>query len=488
MRLLILFLVCLFFHHPGYTQYAYQLFRPGVQYLYEHELPTSDYTSPLLGIRLDGAACQVMYASIQPDIPGGDPTCLTKVPAFIGSEICQSSAQTSLNLGTDEDPLWLQLFPGALPGTSWLANVQGNDSIYAKVEDLEWRSVLGLMDSVKSIGFYTKDDAAQFVPLYEETPIKISRNYGLVQGVFLHWLGTAAGSIDLIGMSNPQVGLQHPDRQSIFQLQPGDELHLLTVKTTLTDNSFYHEYREKKNILLSTGWLSGNTILFHAFRSDQKIYQSGPAAQPDTLFLSGTADTLFLPWTSLNYLNEQPGALVADAILNDTWRIVTLGNHYFCERPAKRLGSPFFLGNENCAIPWLDALPGDDFYALLGGPYYQNTSIGGFDFRIFNYAHLAGAAPCGTPYDFVVATSSAAAISPLRIWPNPVQDLLYLQGFSASQQYRAEIWNAQGQLIQPITKNYHPHQISVQHLPAGTYYLRCFPTDHPPQTIKFIKL
>ncbi|WP_020535338.1 T9SS type A sorting domain-containing protein [Lewinella cohaerens] len=488
MRLLMIIFVSFFFINCACAQYAYQLFRPGVQYLYGHDLPVTDYTSPLLGIRLGGAACQVMYESLQPDIPSGDSSCLTKVPAFIGSEICQSVGQTSLNLGSDEEPSWLQLFPGSLLGSSWLATVDGNDSIYAKVDNLEWASVLGLMDSVKTIGLYTKEENGQLVPLYEEPPLQISRNYGLVQGVFLHWLGTSTGRIDLVGMSTPQVGLQNPDRQSIFQLQADDELHLLTVNTTLSEDAFYHEYREKINTLTGAGWLSGNTIRYFAFSSDQKVYQSGPAANTDTVFLYAEPDTLFLPWEQLSYLDKQPGELIADANLPDLWQVLTLGSRYFCEQPAKRLGAPFILGNEACAIPLFDALPGDDFFAFYSGPYYQNTTIGGFRFRILNYARFAEQSPCGNPFDFVVGTTSAPSVLPLHIWPNPVQNELNLQSPYANKgQLEIEIWSAHGQLIQSFTAFSKNTQIPVQHLPAGAYYLRYTLPNKQPEIIKFIK-
>ncbi len=488
MRLLIIISVCFFFTSSGYSQYSYQLFRPGVQYLYEHDLPATDYTSPLLGIQLSGAACQVMYESLQPNIPSGDPSCFTKVPSFIGSEICQSAGQTSLNLGTDEDPWWLLLFPGAQPGAFWLATVQGNDSVYAKVDHLEWTSVLGLLDSVKTIGLYTKNAQGQFLELYEEAPLKISRNYGLVRGVFLHWLGVSAGTIDLVGMSTPLVGLQNPDRQNIFQLQTGDELHLLNIKTTLTEASFYHEYTEKQNTLISQGWLNGNSQRYYAFLSDQKIYQSGPAATPDTLYFSAIRDTLRLPWAPLNYLDKQPGALVASSNLSDTWQIVSLGHRSFCGRPAKRLGAPILLSNTPCVLPWFDTLAGADFYAHYSGPYYEQTTIAGINSRILIYANLSGEPPCGTPFDVVVNTTNVPTLAPVSIWPNPVHEELNLSyPPTIERPVKIEIWNAHGQLINSFTAFNENTSISVQHLPPGSYYLRYFLPNEQPQTTKFIK-
>jgi hypothetical protein len=488
MRLLIIISVCFFFTTNAYSQYPYQLFRPGVQYLYEHDLPATDYTSPLLGIRLNGAACQVMYESLQPNIPSGDLSCFTKVPSFIGSEICQSAGQTSLNLGTDEDPQWLLLFPGAQPGTSWLATVQNNDSVYAKVDHLEWTNVLGLMDSVKTIGLYIKNAQGQFLALYEEAPLKISRNYGLTQGVFLHWLGVPASTIDLVGMSTPLVGLQNPDRQRIFQLQSGDQLHLLNIKTTLTETSFYHKHAEKQNTLVSQGWLNGNSIRYYAFLSDQKIYQSGPAANPDTLYFSAITDTLFLPWASLNYLDQQPGALVASPNLSDTWQVVSLGHRYYCDRPAKRLGAPFFLNNTPCVLPWFGALIGDDFYAHYGGPYYEQTTIAGIDSRILIYANLSEEPPCGTPFDAIVSTTSVSSPAPVNIWPNPVHEELNLWYTPAiGYPLKIEIWSAHGQFINTFTAFTENTSIPVQHLPPGVYHLRYSLPNQPPQTIRFIK-
>lgn len=488
MRLLIIISVCFFFTTNAYSQYPYQLFRPGVQYLYEHDLPATDYTSPLLGVRLSGAACQVMYESLQPNIPSGDLSCFTKVSSFIGSEICQTAGQTSLNLGTNEDPQWLQLFPGTQPGTSWLATVQGNDSVYAKVDHLEWTSVLGLMDSVKTIGLYTKTPQGQFLALYEEAPLKIGRNFGLIQGVFLHWLGVPAGTIHLAGMSTPLVGLQNPYRQGIFQLQTGDELHLLNIKTTLTETSFYHKYTEKQNTLVNQGWLNGNSVRYYAFLSDQKTYQSGPAANLDTLYFSAETDTLLLPWVPLHYLDQQPGALVASPNLSDTWQVVSLGHRFFCGRPAKRLGAPFFLSNMPCVLPWFGALIGDDFYAHYGGPYYEQTTIAGIDFRILTYANLSGEPPCGTPFDAVVSTTSVPASAPISIWPNPVQNELNLRyDLSIGYPLKIEIWSAHGQFINAFTAFNENTSIPAQHLPPGVYHLRYFLPNQPPQTTRFIR-
>jgi hypothetical protein len=466
----------------GHAQSPYQLFRPGVQYLYSHQLPVSDFTSPLLGIQVGEEECHIMYESLQPNIPANDPECLVRVPAFIGSEVCQTATATTLNLGSDEDPLLLTLFPEHPVGSTWLAVVTPADSVYAKVDQVTWTSVLGLPDSVKTINLYTIENG-DLLPLYNTAPIRISRNYGLVTGVFLHWLGTPTGPIELVGMSDPVVGVQNPNREQVFQLTAGDELHVTKVTTQFVDDSFYHEYREKQNTYTSTGLLPGGDRFF-VFRGDQKIYQDGPAASTDTIRLTDQTDTLVVPWPRLAFLDEQPGALLTSPDYPESWQVVSLGHQYFCEQPAKRLGAPVFMSNEECAVILFDVLPGDDFYAYYSGPYYRSITVGGFHFRLLEYANVAGQPSCGTPFDFVVNTEEVLEAEQIVLWPNPVRHQLNISWFSDLSLDRSlEITNSVGQIVHQTFFSSNHQNLDLSSLPEGNYYLH-FLTPNGQTTIR----
>lgn len=481
MRLSLLF-SCLLFLTLSHAQPPYQLFRPGVQYLYAHELPASDFTSLLLGVRVGEEQCHIMYESLQPNLPANDPECLVRVPAFIGSEVCQTATTTTLNLGSDEDPLLLTLFPQNAVASTWLATVVATDSIYAKVDGVIWTSVLGLTDSVKTINLYTIENG-DFSPLYNMAPIRISRNYGLVTGVFLHWLGTPTGPVELVGMSEPAVGIQNPNREQVFQLTAGDELHLTDVRTVFVDDSFYHEYREKKNTYLSTGELPGGNRFF-AFRGDQKIYQDGPAANTDTVWLANQADTVVVSWAEMEFLNEQPGALFTSPDYPDSWQVVSLGHEYFCEQPAKRLGASVLMSNEECAVILFDVLPGDEFYPYYSGPYYRNVTVGGFRFRLLEYANVAEQPSCGTPFDCVVGTEDILATESMVIWPNPVSDYLNISWPTDAGVIRSiQITNSTGQVVDQTSFSNNYQNLDLSSLPEGNYYLH-FLTPNGQTTIR----
>ena len=62
-------LFCLFFlaqcSYWAAAQEEYRLFHPDVTYLYANPLETSNYTSPVLGIKLGNQVCETTYTSVQ---------------------------------------------------------------------------------------------------------------------------------------------------------------------------------------------------------------------------------------------------------------------------------------------------------------------------------------------------------------------------------------------------------------------------------------
>ena len=61
------------------------------------------------------------------------------------------------------------------------------------------------------------------------------------------------------------------------------------------------------------------------------------------------------------------------------------------------------------------------------------------------------------------------------VYPNPTQDVLYIQGIEAQ---TLRVFNMQGSMLQPTEST----QVSVSHLPTGTYLLQI-----GTQVVRFIK-
>ena len=458
----------------GWSQEAYRLFQPNVQYVYRHELPDSPGTSPLLGMFLDDSPCQTTYESVQPNMPDGDWLCLTRVPAFIGSEVCREGGLTRLNVSDDESPLWLELQTEAPLGNLWLAALTP-DSVFARVDDIYQGEFLSLTDSIKAIGFYRKNEMGQLTPLYEEAPLLVSKNYGLVRAVFLHWLGAEVGPIELAGMSEPAVGLQNPTRLTTINLIAGDELHSKTSYTGYTpEDEFIVDYKDERAVFVERFWTGENDTINLVFSVDHQTYFSlGGGPLRDTVYTPPYLDTMTYEWALLSFLDEQPGALIPDPVDDDIWRTVMLGYNYRCDRPAKQWSTEIGFWSEDCGETSIDALLGVAYYRGFYGPYFDYVYVGGFyfDIRRLAYAALSDGTICGEPLDFLSSTDELILEGAITTWPNPVKELLWWGIPDNQETLMVNIINAQGQVLTFDSTG--PNQaLDVSSLPPGVYWLQ----------------
>jgi hypothetical protein len=359
----------------------------------------------------------------------------------------------------------------ANPGQNWLAMTQP-EIIYGRVEQVVVESFLGLTDSVKYIAFYRENTAGQLIPLYEEVPFRISRNYGLISGVFLHWLGLETGSIELLGMSEPAVGLQNPSRESIFQLVVGDVLHLKKKETEFTPETFRHIHTEDRAILTGIDWNESNTILTYTFAAVRKRYFEGPGAGTDTLY-SEEVYAQEIDWEELRYLDVQPGAVYQDTDLPESLRVLALLPDAFCEQTGKRLQYPVLQSPDSCYTPWLDVFAGPIFYDQLAGPYFNFVGLNGFQVCDLRYANLSNGFSCGDPFDIMVNVSTPELLE-FELYPNPATDYVQLSwdSFSAST-LAVDLYDSMGRFLFKRFVVNNGDKIDVSGLPAGVYVLNC---------------
>jgi len=449
--------------------------------------PMSDFTeneafsSPVLGMKLGAEPCSTTYESAIPNIAillAGD-YCLELAPSFIGQEVCQDSVRTLLTISSNEDGQVFELRPQAPLGSNWLAIEDPliipefiQPSIYARVDAVQWESVLGLMDSVKYIGLYHLDDQGNYIPLYEETPFRISRQYGLVSCIVLPWLGIDIGRMELLGMNAPQVGLQNPTRASIFSLTTGDELHTHEVTTIMQGFSSYYLLRDSK-VQVENAWFSSDSSSFYyATVADLAISYEGANAPGSPATFFQIRDTVRLDWAAFAFLDRQPGELLYREDGLAAYEVLRLTPDFFCEKPAKNLSYPLVIRNEACLGPVIDVFSGSDYIAQLSGGYYQYSTLNGIHERTLQYASLTNGFVCGTPFDFVVNERELPVVFPLASWPNPVAGNLHLSW--PTEKYPTlslELLDSFGRRLRTYTDLTPNDVLDLADLPSGVYLL-----------------
>jgi hypothetical protein len=458
------------------AQDAYRLFRPDVQYLYANPAEETSYTSSVLGMRLGSQNCETTYTSAQVSPFAAFPEeCIQRVSAFIGSQVCHNEQTTELTITIAGIPQVLTIMQRANPGQNWLAMTQP-ETIYGRVEDVTVESFLGLTDSVKYIALYRENTAGQFIPLYEEVPIRISRNYGLISGVFLHWLGLETGSIELLGMSDPPVGLQNPTREHLFQLTVGDVLHLKKVDTEFTPESFQQVHTEDQMIVTDVAWNAGNTILTYTFESDRKRYFEGPGASTDTLY-SEEVFVQEIDWEELRYLEQQPGAIVIDPDLPSSIRVLALLPDAFCEQTGKRLQYPVLQSPDSCFTPWLDVFEGPVYYDQLAGPYFNFVGLSGFQVCDLRYVNLSNGFSCGDPFDVMVNVRIPELLE-FKLFPNPASDYVQLSWNPfATPTLTVDLYDNTGRCLGRNLVVSNGERLQLTGFSKGVYALKCTTID-----------
>ena len=171
--------------------------------------------------------------------------CFTpKGNSFLGklAKIDQAGNTVFLNFFKDSVLIKTQ----AVHNESWICFQKGDTSVTGTVVSHQLETVLGKQDSVKIISFTYAIKGVSSSHGIDSVNVKLSKTYGLVQAVNLNFFPNVPSyykpflSVDitpvqdfpyrthqLVGMSNPRLGLQNPSKKDLYDFNVGDEFHFV---------------------------------------------------------------------------------------------------------------------------------------------------------------------------------------------------------------------------------------------------------------------
>ena len=171
---------------------------------------------PFKNIQENGLACYTPYG-----------------PSWIGEGVGVTDSEDHF---CNKENQTITIKTNALLNESWTAyNLQDSTKIVATVIDMGITpSYLGLRDWIKEIGFqaYSRNMIPKDHPVNEMTII-ISENYGffktlnfyLFPDIETEFSTDHLEEYELVGLSDPQVGIQNLTWFDVYDFQPGDEIH-----------------------------------------------------------------------------------------------------------------------------------------------------------------------------------------------------------------------------------------------------------------------
>ncbi|MFM9952368.1 MAG: T9SS type A sorting domain-containing protein [Saprospiraceae bacterium] len=466
----------LFFGFGLQAQSDWQLFRPGVQYLYDYTNATF-IESPVLGIKTGTDTCTEMYPSLR---WYDEFECNEIASSFMGYEVCQTPTETRLLIREGE---YVTIRQAAALNEKWPAYTEGNDTVWARVSFIQSMNFLGLTDSVKSIHFYRQGGGGPNYLPAENSPVQVSKQYGLIRTFgfrdFPAFSPQFAAPMPIVGLSVPKVGLQNPDRASIFNFQAGDEIHIKAttlspwyVQGEYLGNNFERKFL--KALITEVEQLPGDQLIrFHYTGQELKTKRWGT---PPVLYEVFPEETVSGIWeydlSELEYLDLQPGAVVTVPafIWEEGIAIVSLTQSGFCEKAGKYLSNPL-EGSNGCYQPLIDGIVGSSYYENLAGEYYNYSTFSGHFIREVVYFN-SDSLECGSPIDFdQITTAAEVSKAPvITLGPNPTAGLLQIQlpqGLVAD----LKLYDPHGRLLLSENQAQGTVDWNLNALPAGAYQI-----------------
>ena len=355
----------------------------------------------------------------------------------------------------------------AILNEKWVAyQIENSLIIEAKVVKQDTIHFLGLVDSVKIIAFQAYDENMNSLDYnVNDMIVIISKNHGFIKTMnFIAFPNTDTyreilKEYNLVGLSNPKVGIQNLTTFDIYDFNVDDELHILTV------NLDGQRKKTGKEIYKYLERIDYEDSIVYYYSRKLEILEKNGNSEISSIFYNDTLKLVVKKDFSLDKLPEEPtideyGTFCCYMRNDDVLSKIDPSRYDF-----------FYFAKDSC---WSEVI--FDGYICpnvylkgLGGPYYSCKGImGGISKELVYYKK--GNKTWGEP----IIISNIVNIKPnnqIKIYPNPTKDgKLYIH-FNQTDlsEYTIDIIGINGKIIKSEIKHSSQTMIDLSNLVSGLY-------------------
>ncbi|MGM0621688.1 MAG: T9SS type A sorting domain-containing protein, partial [Bacteroidota bacterium] len=344
----------------------------------------------------------------------------------------------------------------------------------ATVKTVEFEEFMGLNDSVKTIAFRVTDQQNNTIDHdLNYLNVKISQNHGFVETLNFYLFpdftvritGDRLGQHTLVGLTNPETGIQNMKWFDVFDFNAGDELHVQENITGDPQFSSIIEYEKKSmyNYLERTDY--NDSIVYRCARkqSIETIYTDGSSLviNNDTVKQVVRANVAF---------DKLPGEPVIDSSLLHSFY---MRDEEFLKK-IDRSEIQQFVFNNNC---WnLTEVEGClremNYFEGLGGPYYSCTGyVGDTEERKLVY-YRKGETEWGERL-VITGIPTVKTDNKVKVFPNPSKNEINILMHSNVRILSLELVDLTGNRVyQNGTVRGNNFKLDVSEFPKGIYILK----------------
>ncbi len=303
--------------------------------------------------------------------------------------------------------------------------------------------------------------------------IKISKNYGFVQTLDFYLFPDLSGTFpyyeiaeySLVGLSNPEVGLQNLTWFDVNDFDIGDEIHVLYESISSNGDEYRSDTTTKKSICkyLGRSYYPDSIVYTYYFKESVN----------DTSFTEDTVTTTIKADTSFDKLPGEPVISGSDGYFDAFSYYMTNGDILSKEDPGMLMY--YTSSNDTCFRELIadGCLPTYTYQKGLGGPYYSCTN--GFESgkisRELVY-YKKGDNSWGTELN-ITGITEVEQTKNISIYPNPANDFVYVNyENNVYSNYSILIYNIEGRLLKSEKLEMTGTKLDVSDLSAGVYFVK----------------
>lgn len=411
------------------------------------------------------------------------------VASWIGKTV--TIKENGLNEFINKDGDTITMNTNARIGEKWIA-FQINDSltIEATVFNHDTLTFLGINDSVKTIGFQCYDKNMNHLDLgLNETELQISKNHGFVKTLNFYlfpnfqvdYSNGNCEEYNLLGLSNPEVGVQNLEWVEVNDFQVVDELHVLDESScwygdgsgSATTNKAIYTYLERTDY---------SDSIVYRYTREQSIYTTWSDSSSfeyydDTLRTTIKPDSLF---------DKLPGEpIVTDNGIFSYY----MTNESPLSKTDPEMYESFGFSGDTCwhMIIADGCLPDKKYLKGLGGPYYSCANafcLGGAERELVYYKK--GGVTWGRPL-IITGIPENSIPKNIKIYPNPARNNINITFPNSNyQDFNIYIYDIQGKMIKHVKpENFHS-EVNISDINNGFYIVKIVDNDQVVKSEKII--
>ncbi len=392
--------------------------------------------------------------------------------SWIGEKVVVKPDGTNLFFNRAGDTIMLKT--QAALNESWIAFHRSDTfRIEASVKKLEQQNVPGLVDSVKTIGFRVIDANGNTINhALNSIVVKISRKRGFIQtlnfylfpDIVTHYPPDMLETYTLVGLTNPEAGVQNLTWFEVYDFNIGDEIHVLEHRNYDVFSPLIKEYDNKCIIKYLERSDYADSIVY-SFERQQRI----ETFYTDSTSLEIYNDTLTSVVTANPDFDKLPGEPVIDTF--SAYSFYMLNDNIL--KKIDQSGTRSFVSGENC---W-SLLVGDgctsnkSYYKGLGGPYYSCTGyVGESEERKLVY-YKKGETEWGEKL-VITDASMLRTNDELEVFPNPAHGMVTFHLNQNSRNCLVQVYSQTGSLIRCCQFENDTYRLNLAGLKIGIYFYK----------------